>query len=114
MDKEEYTKRKNFSNNPNFHRNLKGERTIEKYSSFSSDYLSDIIKNISRPKFLGSIHLKNDTNIYNRSVENLLKGELEGKLTKSLKNAFLNPITKTLIILALVFNIIWFFLIYIF
>jgi len=109
MDKEEHTKRKNFSNNPNFHRSLKGERTIEKYSSLSSDYLSDNIKNISRPKFLGSIHLKNDTNIKNHSVVNLLKGELEGRLTKSL-----NPITKTLIILALVFNIIWFFLIYLF
>ncbi len=109
MDKEEHTKRKNFSNNPNFHRSLKGERTIEKYSSLSSDYLSDNIKNISRPKFLGSIHLKNDTNINNHSVVNLLKGELEGRLTKSL-----NPITKTLIILALVFNIIWFFLIYFF
>lgn len=108
MDKEEHTKRKNFSNNPNFHRSLKGERTIEKYSSLSSDYLSDNIKNISRPKFLGSIHLKNDTNINNHSVVNLLKGELEGRLTKSL-----NPITKTLIILALVFNIIW-FLIYFF
>lgn len=103
MDKEENTIR-----------NLKEERTIEKYSSLSSDYLHNIIKNISRPKFLGSIHLKNDTNNYNRSVENLLKGELEGKLTKSLKNEFLNPITKTLIILALVFNIIWFFLIYFF
>ena len=102
MDKEDYTNGKN----------LKEERTIEKYSSLSSNYLHDIIKNISRPKFLGSIHLKNDTNTYNRSVENLLKGELEGKLTKSLKNASLNPITKTLIILVLVFNIIWFFLIY--
>ena len=103
MDKEENTIR-----------NLKEERTIEKYSSLSSDYLHNIIKNISRPKFLGSIHLKNDTNIYNRSVENLLKGELEGKITRSLKNTFLNPITKTLIILALIFNIIWFFLIYFF
>ena len=103
MDKEENTMR-----------NLKEESTIEKYSSLSSDYLRDLIKNISRPKFLGSIHLKNDTNIYNRSVENLLKGELEGNLAKSLKNTFLNPITKTLIILVLVFNIIWFFLIYLF
>lgn len=111
MDQEEDTKKKNLSNNTNL---LKEERTIEKYSSLSSDYLRNMIKNISRPKFLGSIHLKNDTNIYNQSFDNLLKGELEGKITKSLKNTFLNPITKTLIILAFIFNIIWFFLIYFF
>ena len=111
MDQKEDTKKKNLSNNTKF---LNEERTIEKYGSATSDYLHYLIRNISRPKFLGSIHLKNDTNFYNRSIEGLLKGELEGKVTKSLKNAFLNPITKTLIILALVFNIIWFFLIYFF
>lgn len=111
MDQEEDTKRKNLSNKTKF---LKEERTIEKYSSLSSDHLRNMIKNISRPKFLGSIHLKNDTNVYNRSIEGLLKGELDGKVTKSLKNTFLNPITKTLIILAFAFNIIWFFLIYFF
>ena len=111
MNKEEYLKSKK---NTNFDRVSKEGRTFDKYGSLSSDYLSELIKNLSRPKFLGSIHLKNDTNNYNRSVDNLLRGELEGKLTKSLKNAFLNPITKTLIILALVFNIVWFFLIYFF
>ena len=111
MNQEEYLKGKK---NTNFDGASKEGRTFDKYGSLSSDYLSALIKNLSTPKFLGSIHLKNAINANNNAIDNLLKSELELKYTKSLKNAFLNPITKTLIILTLVFNLIWFLLIYLF
>ena len=77
-----------------------------------SDSLSYAIKNLSNPRFLGSMHLKSNINQNINPVENLIDNELNLKLSKSLKNSFLNPITKTLIILAILFNLFWFSLIY--
>ncbi|MFX1316752.1 MAG: hypothetical protein ACFE9T_12885 [Promethearchaeota archaeon] len=111
MSKEEYLKSKK---NIDFDKVSKDGRTFDKYGSLSSDYLSEQIKKLSKPNFLGSIHLKDALNANNNAVDNLLKSELELKLAKSLKNTFLNPITKTLITLTLIFNIIWFLLIYLF
>lgn len=79
---------------------------------FSSDSLNNAIKNLSNPRFLGSIHLKKFSNPSLKNVENLLDNTLDLKLTRSLKNTFLNPITKTLIILAILFNLFWFLSIY--
>ena len=84
-----------------------------KLNLFSSEALDNSIKNLTRPSFLGSIHMKNmypNTNF--SSIENILKGQLELKINKSLKNAFLNPITKILIILMVVFNIVWIMLLF--
>ena len=93
---------------------FKEKRTLEKYGSLADKNLAYSIKNLSNPKFLGSIHLKKGINSNYDSIESLLRGEYELKLTKSLKNMVLNPITITLIILALIFNIVWFVLIYLF
>jgi len=85
----------------------------KKLSLLSSDALDNSIKNLTRPTFLGSIHMKNmypNTNF--SSIENILKGQLELKINKSLKNATLNPITKVLIILMVLFNIVWIFLLF--
>jgi hypothetical protein len=79
-----------------------------------SNSIEHAIKNLSNPQFLGSIHLKKYLNPKINPVENLIDNELDLKLTKSLKNSFFNPITKTLIILAITFNLFWFLLIYIF
>jgi len=80
----------------------------KKLNLLSSEALSNNIKNLTNPSFLGSIHMKNTQIPSNfSSVDNLLKGELELKLNKSLKNTMFNPITKVLIILMVVFNIIW-------
>lgn len=87
---------------------------INKRSLFSSNNLDNIIKNLSTPRFLGSIHLKKEANAHLNSVENLIEDELKLKMTKALKNTLFNPLTKILIILAIVFNLIWFLLIYIF
>ena len=85
----------------------------KKLNLFSSEALDNSIKNLTRPAFLGSFHMKNmypNTNF--SSIENILKGQLELKINKSLKNAVLNPITKVLIILMVVFNIVWIMLLF--
>ncbi|KKL78922.1 hypothetical protein LCGC14_2020020 [marine sediment metagenome] len=79
---------------------------------FFSDNLNYAIKNFFNPSFLGSIHLKKNSNPSLKNVENLLANDLDLRLTRSLKNTFLNPVTKTLVILAILFNIFWFLSIY--
>lgn len=74
---------------------------------FSSDALSNSIKNLSKPRFLGSIHMNKELVSNFSSVENLLNGELEMKLNKSLKNTLFNPITKILILITIIFNLVW-------
>ncbi|MEJ2249161.1 MAG: hypothetical protein P8Y70_03040 [Candidatus Lokiarchaeota archaeon] len=80
----------------------------------SSDQIENYIKSLSSPSFLGSIHLKKGTTPKARSIENLLKGELESKVNKSIKGSIFNPITKILIGIVIAFNIIWFTLLYFF
>ncbi len=84
-----------------------------KLNLFSSEALDNSIKNLTRPSFLGSIHMKKMYPKVNfSSIENILKGQLELKINNSLKNAILNPITKGLIILMVVFNIVWIMLLF--
>ncbi len=95
----------------------KESQEITEYSprikSLSSYDLNNFITNLSHPKFLGSIHLSKEAMTpYNRTVENMVKGELGIKMNKSLKNSFLNPITLTLIFIAIIFNIAWIFIFY--
>jgi len=80
---------------------------------FSSDALSNSINNLSKPRFLGSIHMNKEFVSNFSSVGNLLNGELERKLNKSLKNTLFNPITKFLILLTIIFNLVWLILLYI-
>ncbi len=92
---------------------MKDIENIDKKPLFSSSDLYNSIKNLSNPRFLGSIHLKNTNRNSNfSSVDNLLSGELELNVNKSLKNMLFNPITKILILLMITFNLIWFLLIY--
>ena len=88
--------------------------SLNKKGKQYSNYLGNIIKNLSNPRFLGSFHMKKETSSNNDSVENLIESELKLKMTRSLKNTLINPITKILIISALVSNIIWLLLITIF
>ncbi|KKM79502.1 hypothetical protein LCGC14_1349300 [marine sediment metagenome] len=96
---------------------MKESENIENFlrkdkKKFFSDNLNYAIKNLLNPRFLGSIHLKKNSNPSLKNVENLLANDLDLKLTRSLKNTFLNPVTKTLIILAILFNLFWFLSIY--
>ena len=86
---------------------------INKNPLFTSNNLNNIIKNLSKPRFLGSIHMKNNNRTNSNIVENLVENELKLKMTKSLKSTLFNPVTKILIILAIIFNLTWLFFVYI-
>jgi hypothetical protein len=85
----------------------------KKINLLSSEALDNSIKNLTNPRFLGSIHMRklNDTSRIS-TVESLLSGELELKVNKSLKNTLLNPITIALIFLMIIFNILWVLLVF--
>ena len=77
-----------------------------------SSNIDFLVKRLSNPGFLGSIHLKKEMNPNYQQIKNMLASEYESKLTQSIKNTIFNPITKILIISAIVFNIFWFLSIY--
>ncbi len=76
----------------------------------SSDNLNRAIKNLSNPKFLGSIHLKQKVDQNFSSVGRMDKSDTELKVNDSLKSVVFNPLTKLLVAGAITFNIIWFLL----
>ena len=78
---------------------------------FPTTNYNDRLKNLSNPRFLGSYHMKEDINPKYKSFSTLMKGDLEVKYAKALRNAFINPITIALIVIALIFNVLWFFFI---
>lgn len=82
--------------------------SIKRANLLNSKVLDQQIKNLQSPRFLGSYHMQKGTNSGNiQSVENLLDGELELKVNKALKNSYLNPFTKALVILMIIFNLLW-------
>ncbi|MFW9968828.1 MAG: hypothetical protein ACFFDF_01425 [Candidatus Odinarchaeota archaeon] len=81
--------------------------SINKKNQLYSNHLNNMIKSLLTPSFLGSIHMKK-TNSNTNSIESLVENELKLKTTKALKSTLFNPVTKILIILAIVFNLIWF------
>jgi hypothetical protein len=93
---------------------FKESSTLNKNSFLPSNYFENAIKNLANPRFLGSFHLKKEMRLPNNSVENLVENELTGKINKSLKSTLFNPITKILIISAIVFYFFWFLFVYIF
>ena len=87
--------------------------TSRDYSSINnsnfipSNNIDFLVKRLSNPGFIGSIHLKKEMNPNYRQIESMLASEHEAKLTQSLRNTIFNPITKILIISAILFNIFW-------
>ena len=80
-----------------------------KLNYFSSVNPNQFIKSLSSPRFLGSYHMNRSvTNTFSH-INDLLKGNLEIKYTKSLRNIIFNPVTVTLIIFAVLFNFLWIF-----
>lgn len=94
---------------------LSGKEGISGFNNrinlLSSKELDGFIKNLSRPNFLGSIHLQNPIERSNNFVNTLVNKDLQLRLNKSLKNSFFNPVTKFLILLMILFNLLWFSLI---
>ena len=74
-----------------------------------SNKLNLNLKALSNPTFLGSYHLKETSDPRFNTYSKLMKGDLEVKYSKALRNTIANPITIGLIISAIIFNIIWFF-----
>ena len=105
-------KNKGFSDRPSNLDTTREHDSMTRNSFVPSNNLDYLIKNLSNPGFLGSIHLKKEMNPNYRQVENVLAIENELKLTNSLKNTIFNPVTKILIISAIIFNLIWFLSIY--
>ena len=105
-------KNKRFSDQPRNLDTIREHDSMTRNSFVPSNNLDYLIKKISNPGFLGSIHLKKEMNPNYRQVENMLAIENELKLTRSLKNSIFNPVTKILIISAIIFNLIWFLSIY--
>ncbi|MHA2430182.1 MAG: hypothetical protein ACXACC_04010 [Promethearchaeota archaeon] len=90
-------------------RDFEEEFNNKRLSPLSSNTFSNIIKNLSTPRFLGSYHLKEAINPKFKSFEKLLRGDIQLKYSKSLRNIVFNPITIALIIIALGFNLFWLF-----
>jgi len=76
----------------------------------STDYNRQL-KSLNNPRFLGSYHLKEENTPRYNSIKTLIKGDLEIKYAKALRSTLINPVTIALIIIALLFNILWFFFI---
>ncbi|MHA1273823.1 MAG: hypothetical protein ACTSVV_12875 [Promethearchaeota archaeon] len=101
------------SNDKNADAILNGSSLERLNLSFEREFNSNLNR-IFRPQFLGSIHLKRD--IISRStstMDSLLANELSEKINKAIKNSMLNPITKMLIIITILFNIFWILYFYI-
>ncbi len=95
-------------------RNLKNYEDIlnnNKLHLFPTTDYNSRLKNLTSPRFLGSYHMKEDTNPKYNTFKTLLKGDLEAKYSKALRSTLINPITIALIVIALLFNILWFFFI---
>lgn len=93
---------------------LKEYNSLHRSNFIPSNNLAQNIKNLSNPRFLGSIHLKEELNPNYSHIKDLIANERDLKLTSSLMNTLLNPITKILIISAILFNLIWFLSFYLF
>lgn len=76
----------------------------------SSAELDRYIKNLSTPSFLGSVHLKKNSYQNISSVDDLSQRDGKLNMTDSIKNVVFNPITKILLVSAVLFNIFWFVL----
>ncbi|MFX0027702.1 MAG: hypothetical protein ACFE8B_00710 [Candidatus Hermodarchaeota archaeon] len=106
------TEHKRSVDQPNLSNNPRDYSSINKSNFIPSNNLDFLIRRLSNPRFLGSIHLKKEMNPNYRQLEDMLASEHELKLTRSIKNTIFNPLTKILIISAIIFNIFWFLSIY--
>ncbi len=100
------------ADNPNILEDYEEIINESRFNSFSIQDPNKFFHNLSTPRFLGSYHMKKELYNKNKTINNLIKGNLELKYRKSLRSIVFNPLTIALIILAALFNFFW--LIYIF
>ena len=82
------------------------------FNSIYSRQMENLIKSLSNPRFLGSLHLNKQLDKNYSSMEDIIKREYQSKLDKFMRNVLFNPFTKILIIIIVIFNILWFSLNY--
>ena len=96
---------------PNVIRDYEDILNNNKLNLFPTSNHNAHLKSLTKPQFLGSYHLKEAINSRYKSINTLLKGDLDVKYAKALRSTIINPVTIALIIIALVFNVMWFFFI---
>ena len=79
-----------------------------KINTLSAQDPNQFFRKLANPRFLGSYHMKEQLLNKNKNIDTLLKGNLELRYTKSLRSIVFNPLTIILIILAMLFNFLWF------
>jgi len=106
---ESNNKRDKVPDKPNVIRDYEDILNNNKLNLFPTSNHNAHLKSLTRPQFLGSYHLKEAINSKYNPINTLLKGDLDVKYAKALRSTILNPVTIALIIIAFVFNIMWFF-----
>ncbi len=94
---------------PNVIRDYEDILNNNKLNLFPASNHNAHLKSLTKPQFLGSYHLKEAINSRYKSVNTLLKGDIDVKYARALRNTIINPVSIALIIIALVFNVMWFF-----
>jgi hypothetical protein len=106
---ESNNKRDKVPDKPNVIRDYEDILNNNKLNLFPTSNHNAHLKSLTRPQFLGSYHLKEAINSKYNPINTLLKGDLDVKYAKALRSTILNPVTVALIIIAFVFNVMWFF-----
>ncbi|MHA1805364.1 MAG: hypothetical protein ACTSU4_12680 [Promethearchaeota archaeon] len=81
------------------------QKEKDKLTTFLFSDPNAMLKSLMIPRFLGSYHLKEKLVSNELSVANLVQNKVQMKL----KSAVYNPITLSLIMIALAFNLFWLF-----
>ena len=102
---------KSIEKEPKKARNYEDVLNGSKLRFFPSMNYNKQLKRLNNPRFLGSYHLKEENTPRYNAFKTLIKGDLEVKYAKALRSTLVNPVTIALIIIALLFNILWFFFI---
>jgi len=99
----------NWTESINYLENYEDIINNNKINTFSAQDPNQFFRKLANPRFLGSYHMKEQQLNKNKNIDALLKGNLELRYTKSLRSIVFNPLTIILIILAMLFNFLWFF-----
>ncbi len=95
----------------NFIKDYEDVLNSSKLRLFPSVNYNKQLKRLNNPQFLGSYHIKEENTPRYTTFNSLMKGDLDVKYAKALRSTIINPVTIALIIIALLFNILWFFFI---
>ena len=88
------------------------ERLNNRMNLLSSEQINHVLNTLTSPRFLGSIHIKESVSNREHLVNNIIDKNLEKKISKSLKSSINNPITRFLISVMILFNVLWILFIY--